>query len=134
MKKLILPILLLTTLVSAFTRRSAERVGEPPGPYTLPACALRASAGKTGCFLDRVGNVNYVIISSSSIKLTWNPVPGAAYYRVYTYNTNTNKLISNLVVDAKTSGNTATVTGLTANVPYAVDVVPLCASGMESSL
>ena len=125
MKKILFPAFLLFWLInSAATIHTA-----PPKPALASGAA---ESSQESCFLGYVTGLTAVSISPISITLTWNPVKGAAYYRVKTFDSVNHAFISSTMVVAKASNNGATVIDLIPGVSYSFVVVGVCSNGHES--
>ena len=68
-----------------------------------------------------------VSATDNSVTLTWNAVPGATSYNVYTVNGDTQKIV------AKPASNTCTVTGLSAATDYTFSVRTVLKGSVKTS-
>lgn len=125
MKKFFFPAFLLFWLIN-----SAATL------HTAPLKPVQASgtpeSSRESCFLGYVTGLSTVSISPTSITLTWNPVKGAAYYRVKTFDSVNHAFISSTMVVAKASNNGTTVIDLIPGVSYSITVAGVCSNGHES--
>jgi hypothetical protein len=102
--------------------------------HTAPPKHMPASgdAPQDACFLEYVTGLSTLSTTPVSITLGWNPVKGAAYYRIKTFDSVNHAFISSTVVVAKSANNVATVIDLIPGVSYQFVVTGLCANGHES--
>ena len=103
----------------------------------MPASKPMVSAApfestEEACFLPKVSNLTFTMITTTSVSFTWSPVAGAGYYRIKVYDKVNNDLARNYLVAAQPGTNASTASGLVAGVQYSLAVTPVCANGQES--
>lgn len=124
MKKFLFPAIFLFWLANSAATIHTTPVKHFPVPGT-------GALPQESCFLEYVSGLTTVSVTPVSIKLVWNPVKGAAYYRVKTFDSVNHAFVSSTLVVAKPSDNGATVIDLIPGVSYQFTVVGLCANGHE---
>ena len=82
------------------------------------------------CGLPAPKNVHWEAIGSSMIQLTWDPVPGAAFYKAYLYRGNL--LIQQRLVVAHPTRNFVYLDGF-GNPQITYVIKSVCANNMESN-
>ena len=125
MKKFLFPAIFIFWLAN-----SAATIHTAPAKH-LPAPETGDSS-QEACFLEFVTGLTVTNITPVAMTLIWNPLKGAAYYRVKTFDAVNSAFVSSTVVVAKPSNNGATVIDLIPGVSYQFTVVGLCANGHES--
>jgi len=125
MKKILLSAVLLLWLSN-----NAATLGSDP--RTISPQPDTAHLSEEGCYLEPPTGLTLTNLTPISATLTWNPVQGAAYFRVQMFKKVNNVIAANILVDAKPSNNTITVMNLAAGVEYYFQVFSVCANGQTS--
>lgn len=95
---------------------------------SIPAMATDDSA----CTLPAPKNLHWEIAGTSYLQMAWDPVPGAAFYRIYFYRSGSGEFYTEKLVLAMPENNIALVDNLPAGGAFTVVVKSVCANGMES--
>ncbi len=100
-------------------------------PVPFVKSILPATAEK-GCTLPALTGFKLVSTGTTYFNFQWDPVVGAAYYRVIAYDAVNGAMVHNSLQIAKSGINTTKIEDLISGVSYKVQVKPVCANGQES--
>lgn len=103
----------------------------PAGPSVRPVADVPQTEDNR-CGLPGPSGVAVTLVGSTYITLKWDPVPGAAFYRLRTYDSNTDTLVSNLLIVAQPSDNSGTAEDLLPGATYSFSVTSVCSNGYEA--
>jgi hypothetical protein len=84
------------------------------------------------CSLPAPKNLHLTSIGTTSAFFEWDPVPGAAYYRIKVFNFPSYTMIYSRLVTALPKKNGVVVNGLGGGTSFDVEVRSVCSNGVES--
>ncbi len=77
-------------------------------------------------------NLHSEVVGTTYFQFAWDPVPDAAYFRLYLYRASDSKLVLEKLVLALPENNFAVLDGLEPGVNYNIAIRSICANGQES--
>lgn len=92
----------------------------------------KTSAEDLKCSLPSPQNFKWSVIGSTYIFFRWDPVPGAAYYRVKIFNSPSKTMLYSRLVTALPQNNGVAANGLIPGNSYSVEVSSVCSNGIVS--
>lgn len=102
--------------------------GKPAAP-TLP---FQSSDETFKCSLPAPKNIHWTLATTTYVLFEWDPVPGAAYFRVNVFKSPGDMLLYSRLVTALPEKNGVVVNDLTPGSSFDIEVHSICSNGVES--
>ncbi|MBC7775291.1 MAG: fibronectin type III domain-containing protein [Phycisphaerae bacterium] len=102
------------------------------GKTAAPNIQPETSDETLKCSLPAPKNVHWTIAGTSYVFFEWDPVPGAAYFRVKVFNSPSNIMIYSRLVTAVPGKNGIVVNDLAAGTSFNLEVHSVCSNGVDS--
>lgn len=102
------------------------------GKAPVPNIQVRNASETSSCSLPGPNNIHWTLASTTYVFFEWDPVPGAAYYRVKAFNSPSNTLIYTRLVTATPAKNGVVIDDLDAGTSFYIEVYSVCSNGVES--
>ncbi|HLP96440.1 MAG TPA: hypothetical protein VK168_20505 [Saprospiraceae bacterium] len=84
------------------------------------------------CSLPAPKNVFWTIGSTNYVFFEWDPVPGAAYFRIKIFKSSDNTMIYSKMVTALPRKNGVVINDVIAGNSFYIEVHSICSNGVES--
>ncbi|MBC7775294.1 MAG: hypothetical protein H7246_07640 [Phycisphaerae bacterium] len=101
------------------------------GKTPAPIFPIQTSAESFKCFLPVPKNIQPLLLSTTFIQFSWDPVPEAAYFRVKVFNEDGTMRYSELVA-ALPEKNGVVIENLEPGATVGIIVHSVCSNGVES--
>lgn len=102
------------------------------GKTTSPNIQVRISDEAPGCSLPPPKNIHWTNSFPTYFLFEWDPVPGAAYFRVKVFRSPSNTMIYSKMVPALPQNNAMAVDSLTPGTNFTIEVHSVCSNGVDS--
>ncbi|MFN0216147.1 MAG: fibronectin type III domain-containing protein [Saprospiraceae bacterium] len=102
------------------------------GKTASPAAQLQTTDESFKCSLPAPKNIHWTVAGTTYLLFEWDPVPGAAYFRVKVFQSPNNNMIYSRLVTALPEKNGVAINGLAPGSSYDIEVHSVCSNGVDS--
>ena len=102
------------------------------GKTAGPNIQLQTSDAAFKCSLPAPKNVHWTLAGTTYVFFEWDPVPGAAWFRVKVFKSPDNTMIYSRLVTALPEKNGIVVNDLAPGSSFNIEVHSVCSNGVDS--